>query len=1159
MSKDCARAKGAAYDPTVKIRMQSANNQINETLGLARNIPFDFAGTIIYLQCHISDTAAFRILLGRPFDTLCESVVSNDRFGNQEVTITCPNTGNKRNGAGAYARATGFSGGFCELISLLEDQGEAALQIEMDEAQSIKITHISRPDNEGTFGRTDLQSRYLQAALDAGYIVDKDGKELLETYYQNYGGNVHPKAEKGDQAAEGTASASANLFSDPLRSTYQYDEAVKRAEAALPEASTFAAARKKYKPVALKVRPVQAQLPQKFHIERNIQGDPEEGMPTLPIHPPDFQPTGRYTAERKALIEKLHGTDFLTPEEMKLLHYIYMIHNQAFAFTDEERGCFREDFFPPVEIPVIPHKPWAERNIPIPPGLRPAFPGDKPREPSLSDDEDEPQGLGGFEVKGGGEDDMLPFEDFNDRIDSRGGYFHSELTHSGQESPFRGRVHVKEIFEQFKNDWLTPQITQTAPGLFAFNLTVKKDRKKRGALRDPVENLNDEDTLAKYLTFPRSQELKELDEKLWDLRDFLSLNPVDLEPNRWEEIAPLAKEYRMTQKGRIYRKMGNGSTALLIWPRDRYFVLECAHGAGLHNGFTKVYGIIAAKYWWPGLEADVEHYLTLCDYCAGRVKMPESLPKCLYLTSGPVSVSRESAAHSITVSGVANLERELRGKYNMSPADVKAVAALVVSDMADGLSRLPFMGAVEPTTPESVGRVKPKHNLPAWAAQQAVPDGAARDLRDFEMELQRAAAETRHFNDIRAHQLQQQGQLVSSDIYKSFIHQPGQAEVFEELVAEPIDTVRPKLGNKMDADLEKWLRWVQDPDPERNAAGLRDAQPIAEKYSDRFFAAEGKLYKREKDAIPRLYVPRDKRVQMMTDAHDHLGHRGIYATEQLLRDRQLIGYRARALAKHHADVEAVRNKIDKEKRARLKRYEEEYGHVIKLLDFKPGSLVLVRNTRIEKSHSDKMLPRYRGPMIVIRRSKGGSYVLAEMDGTVFQNKVGAFRVLPYRARERVVLPSNIHTLIDLSPSELEDLMATEEPDSVEAAHLGPADLEGVDDEVIGDIEATANDATRLEMPEPEDAAERQQPLLDSERAEEPHLSRTSTPAPNEQGEAEGDEDDLIGRAPIEEPDREPSPQLQPGEGRRRKREGRPGRDMAEKGGWDAIMRTLRKR
>ena len=46
-----------------------------------------------------------------------------------------------------------------------------------------------------------------------------------------------------------------------------------------------------------------------------------------------------------------------------------MIHQDAFAWDDLERGHFREDFFPPVEIPTVPHTPWVLRNIPIPPGI----------------------------------------------------------------------------------------------------------------------------------------------------------------------------------------------------------------------------------------------------------------------------------------------------------------------------------------------------------------------------------------------------------------------------------------------------------------------------------------------------------------------------------------------------------------------------------------------------------------------------------------------------------------------------------------------------------------------------------------------------------------------------------------------------------------------
>ena len=46
-----------------------------------------------------------------------------------------------------------------------------------------------------------------------------------------------------------------------------------------------------------------------------------------------------------------------------------MIHNDAFAWDTLEQGHFRKDFFPPIDIPVIPHKPWVQQNMPISPGM----------------------------------------------------------------------------------------------------------------------------------------------------------------------------------------------------------------------------------------------------------------------------------------------------------------------------------------------------------------------------------------------------------------------------------------------------------------------------------------------------------------------------------------------------------------------------------------------------------------------------------------------------------------------------------------------------------------------------------------------------------------------------------------------------------------------
>ena len=92
ISEPVALRAGIAWNPLHRVSMESANAQRNLSLGIATNVPFLFAGVVVYLQAQIMRQVAYDVLLGRPFDDIVKSQVTNLPGDNQTITIHCPNT-----------------------------------------------------------------------------------------------------------------------------------------------------------------------------------------------------------------------------------------------------------------------------------------------------------------------------------------------------------------------------------------------------------------------------------------------------------------------------------------------------------------------------------------------------------------------------------------------------------------------------------------------------------------------------------------------------------------------------------------------------------------------------------------------------------------------------------------------------------------------------------------------------------------------------------------------------------------------------------------------------------------------------------------------------------------------------------------------------------
>ena len=124
-----------------------------------------------------------------------------------------------------------------------------------------------------------------------------------------------------------------------------------------------------YKRVDKKITPVPGTFPEIARVVRRFPQDPLLSLPTLPVHPPDFIPTERITEDRLEIL-KVNNKGFLWPEEERLFTHVMVLNQNAIGFVDTERGTLKESYFSPYIMPTVPHIPWAFKNIPIPPGIR---------------------------------------------------------------------------------------------------------------------------------------------------------------------------------------------------------------------------------------------------------------------------------------------------------------------------------------------------------------------------------------------------------------------------------------------------------------------------------------------------------------------------------------------------------------------------------------------------------------------------------------------------------------------------------------------------------------------------------------------------------------------------------------------------------------------
>jgi hypothetical protein len=158
-----------------------------------------------------------------------------------------------------------------------------------------------------------------------------------------------------------------------------------------------------------------------------------------------------------------------------------------------------------------------------------------------------------------------------------------------------------------------------------------------------------------------------------------------------------------------------------------------------------------------------------------------------------------------------------------------------------------------------------------------------------------------------------------------------------------------------------------------------------------------------------------------------LKHQGMLTTTEL------IAWNVCQLQKCTEDLEAIGERVVAACLTSIHKFERCFCANIKLHDFQPGAYVLVCNSKVKYELSKKTKLRYLRPMVVVCHTKGGSYMLAELDSAISKLRFATFRVIPY------------YTCCD--------------------KHVSVTKMTGIDDESIDEMEASETIEPEEDNPE----------------------------------------------------------------------------------------------